>query len=440
MKKKILVSLLIALLLLCSVSTVFAHSSIKMYFNGKEMFSDVSPKVVDGRVLVPIRTITERLGALIRWNEKQNSVDIDFEELETQKLRISLLESALAPKDPNAAVKTWAEGVKTRNGALQYAVMTPELKEISYSDFVKLNWSTGTSSPWIKSYEVKERSRVNNETYRFEVVFTYTDSTKKTSIETRYVTVVNSEGNWLVSSLRKFDVREKIDIKGEITRVALDRNKKVQNIFVEDEQAEGKGYDKANVLIGEGTIIYAGRTDRELGASALKKGAKVEVTFTADPVTKIYPVTAEAKIIRIIDEPRDNSIVYRNTRYGFSFSLPESWKGHTIVTDQWEGVSLERSKSGQVVERGPILSIRHPQWTSKNPRQDIPIMIFTLEQWKLLQQEKYSVGAAPVGPKELARNSKYVFALPARYNYAFPAGYEEVERILEGNPLVALKE
>jgi len=44
--------------------------------------------------------------------------------------------------------------------------------------------------------------------------------------------------------------------------------------------------------------------------------------------------------------------------------------------------------------------------------------------------------AAPMGPKELARNTKCVFALPARYNYAFPAGYEEVEEILENNPLL----
>lgn len=165
-----------------------------------------------------------------------------------------------------------------------------------------------------------------------------------------------------------------------------------------------------------------------------------DVSPKNDPVAMIYPVTAEAKIIRVIDEPQDNSIVYRNNRYGFSFSLPESWEGYTIVNDRWEGISLERSKSGRVVERGPILSIRHPKWTSKNPRQDIPIMIFTLEQWKSLQQKKFSVGAAPVGPTELDRNSKYVFALPARYNYAFPTGYEEVEKILEGNPLVPFEE
>lgn len=62
-------------------------------------------------------------------------------------------------------------------------------------------------------------------------------------------------------------------------------------------------------------------------------------------------------------------------------------------------------------------------------------MIFTLTQWDLLQQKKFRIGAAPIGPKEIDRNSRFVFALPARYNYAFPTGYEEVEKILESSPL-----
>jgi len=63
--------------------------------------------------------------------------------------------------------------------------------------------------------------------------------------------------------------------------------------------------------------------------------------------------------------------------------------------------------------QGPRLSIRHPQWTQAQPRQDIPILLFTLDQWNSLQKEEFSIGAAPMGPKELGRNSKYVFALPA---------------------------
>lgn len=62
-------------------------------------------------------------------------------------------------------------------------------------------------------------------------------------------------------------------------------------------------------------------------------------------------------------------------------------------------------------------------------------MVFTTTQWEALQQEQFHIGAAPIGPRELGRNQRYVFALPARYNFAFPEGYEEVEQIIESNPL-----
>jgi hypothetical protein len=66
-------------------------------------------------------------------------------------------------------------------------------------------------------------------------------------------------------------------------------------------------------------------------------------------------------------------------------------------------------------------------------------MIFTQKQWQELQQDKFHIGAAPIGPSELGRNSRYVFALPARYNYAYPVGYEKGKRypmvlIIHGGP------
>lgn len=135
-----------------------------------------------------------------------------------------------------------------------------------------------------------------------------------------------------------------------------------------------------------------------------------------------------------------NSIVYSNTQYGFSFSLPVSWKGYSIISSPWEGLTVGSQNTGEtVVETGPTISIRDPRWTSQTPRQDIPIMVFTLDQWNSLQQGIFHIGAAPVGPSELGRNNSYVFALPARYNFAFPAGYEEVATILKNNPLQTIQ-
>jgi len=182
------------------------------------------------------------------------------------------------------------------------------------------------------------------------------------------------------------------------------------------------------------------------------KGEIIEITSTEQAsggIAAKRPITLEVKKIGnqwLIDAAELGAyeeappLAYENNKYGFRFSLPESWNGYTIVTDKWEGLALDDSGNAKVVETGPIVSIRHPQWTAEDPRQDIPIMIFTLDQWNLMQQEKFHIGAAPVGPSELGRNAEYVFALPARYNFAFPTGYEEVEDILKNNPLEAVDE
>lgn len=126
------------------------------------------------------------------------------------------------------------------------------------------------------------------------------------------------------------------------------------------------------------------------------------------------------------------SITYNNTQYGFTFTLPLSWNGYTLVNGTWQGLSVA---TGAVVETGPLISIRHPLWTTANKRQDIPILVFTLSQWNKITSEKVHIGAAPIPPSELGRNATYVFALPARYNYAFPTGYQEVDQIIQNKPL-----
>ncbi len=164
-------------------------------------------------------------------------------------------------------------------------------------------------------------------------------------------------------------------------------------------------------------------------AGCAGKNATPSPNASSTPAAAVSPSASPSPTV----DP--NSVNYSNTQYGFGFALPSSWKGYSIVSDQWEGLSLKSDDGGKVAETGPIISIRDPRWTQQTPRQDIPIMVFTLDQWNSLKKEEYHIGAAPLDPSELGRNNKYVFALPARYNYAFPAGYEEVDTILKGAPL-----
>jgi hypothetical protein len=173
-------------------------------------------------------------------------------------------------------------------------------------------------------------------------------------------------------------------------------------------------------------------------SSTATSSASPAQTSTASPAVtpsaEATPASASASIPPAVS-PTAAAIVYHNADYGFDFNLPKDWDGYTVVPQKWEGTSL--TGDGKIVATGPKLLIRNPKWTAASPMQDIPIMVFTLEQWDSLQREEFAVSAAPIGPSELGRNSKFVFALPARYNFAFLTGFEEVEDIMNTNPLHA---
>ena len=132
--------------------------------------------------------------------------------------------------------------------------------------------------------------------------------------------------------------------------------------------------------------------------------------------------------------PIPTPLVYRNAQYGFCFLLPADWKGYKIVADKWSGTVLDTGKK----ESGPQLLIRNPKWTSDDPWQDIPIMIFTPSQWKIVAADNMAVSAAPIGPAELGQNKSYVFALPPRWiGFYDVKGMDEVQTLMNQNPFQA---
>ena len=187
-------------------------------------------------------------------------------------------------------------------------------------------------------------------------------------------------------------------------------------------------------------ILFAVLITGCLPGSEKKSPSSTASHIAAQPpspsLTSAY--VAQSPVVTATAQPEPSSggkvkqVIYKNTQFGFMFVLPQDWNGYTIVNDKWKGNNV---KSGKTTETGPMISIRNPKWTTKTRYQDIPILIFTMDQWKALQNDTFHIGAAPIGPSELGRNSTYVFALPARYNYAFPEGWKEVESYLAGKPI-----
>jgi hypothetical protein len=192
-------------------------------------------------------------------------------------------------------------------------------------------------------------------------------------------------------------------------------------------------------LVGCGSAAMSSSSTRGSAKSSSSSATtELSTKTTAEaPTITATQTTAATQVSTTSSSVASNSIEYRNEEYGFIFSLPPSWSGYSIVIMQWEGFPNRADGGSQGTEpvHGPEILVRHPLWTAAHPRQDIPIMVFTLAEWDQVRSERLAVGAAPIPPSELGRNSTYVFALPARYNYAFPTGYEEVEQILKGHPL-----
>lgn len=116
----------------------------------------------------------------------------------------------------------------------------------------------------------------------------------------------------------------------------------------------------------------------------------------------------------------DLPVRYHNSEFDLTFYLPEIWKGYSVLVEHWEAplYAAPDSSSGKIVgtERGPIIVLRHPQWRTNNLYQDIPIMVFTRQQWDEEHQGRFFPYAGGV-ISELWHDPKYVFGLYSRYNF-----------------------
>lgn len=290
MKRKLFTALLTGVMVISLTTAAFAGASIKMFYNGREIQSNASPININGRVYAPVRALAEAMGANVAWDKDSSQVQITGND---QSMQIMRLESALSPRDNLDAVNSWAEAVQNRNGAWQYALMTPDLKKANYDNFTSMNWCTGVSSPWVKGFEVKELGKMDDKTVRYSVKFTWTDSTNTTSATTQYVTVKNTDGVWLIGAI------DNLSVRGKITKVNYASAKDVESVFVESDESTEAMYQQATVIIGAETKIYKGNTNIELKPEDLKLGSSVEAVFGSDPMIMIYPPQAIAKEIRV---------------------------------------------------------------------------------------------------------------------------------------------
>lgn len=199
MRKKWTIALGVVMSVILLSGAVYAASdSIKLYVNGKLITPEVAPQIIDGNTMVPVRWISEALGAEVGWDGDERSVSVDWKEGDSLKQQVQLLQQAIAPESAEAAVQFWAKAVKERNGAAQYAVFTPELRKQTLAAFEEWNWVTGLSSPWVDSYEVTKAGETGE---AYTVTFKLKTSTGSAGEGSVKVGVGQTDDKWTISGL-----------------------------------------------------------------------------------------------------------------------------------------------------------------------------------------------------------------------------------------------
>ena len=160
---------------------------------------------------------------------------------------------------------------------------------------------------------------------------------------------------------------------------------------------------------------------------------KINIILIIVLVLAVVAIAARGYFVyqKITVVPTDKN-VYTNLEYGFKLTFSDSWKGYSVEKQSWQGWVIN---TGEQKYSGMKLVIKNPQTTPQQAYQDIPIMVFTTDMWKLVGDERtatVSISAAPIGPAEIGENAKYVFATPPRwYGFTDAIGWQEAIDILK---------
>jgi hypothetical protein len=203
MRKKWMVSLSLVAVLVMFGGVAYSAGGLKLIVNRNLITPEVPPQIINGSTMVPIRAVSEALGAKVGWNGAEQTVTVDLPGQESLQRQIDLLRSAIAPASADEAIKLWAQSVKNRNGAVQYALLSPELQSQTAKAYEDMNWVTGLSSPWVDSYQVSDGVQAENAGTGYDVTFQLKTSTGSAGEGTVKVTVGSQQdGKWLITGLQ----------------------------------------------------------------------------------------------------------------------------------------------------------------------------------------------------------------------------------------------
>ncbi|HIW34832.1 MAG TPA: hypothetical protein IAA29_18815 [Candidatus Paenibacillus intestinavium] len=202
-KSKILIASC-AVFLMMSGAVLAKSPDVRIFINNIEFDgSALKLNVVKGTSMVSLRSIVDQFNGEVTYKDK--SIFITTPESSNVAMQVNSLENALIAATPEDAVQTWIKGVQSRSGAMQYAVLSPELRQQTKQQFEDHFWVTGGSSPRMGKVEKLQSKEVTAD--KIEISFEYPLITMTETIDTGNATITveridrESSDYWAISKI-----------------------------------------------------------------------------------------------------------------------------------------------------------------------------------------------------------------------------------------------
>ena len=74
--KYLLAAFIVALITVMATTGAFASDQVNVIIDGISLFTDVSPRIINGRTMIPARAVSEAIDCQVQWFEPEERVDI----------------------------------------------------------------------------------------------------------------------------------------------------------------------------------------------------------------------------------------------------------------------------------------------------------------------------------------------------------------------------
>lgn len=174
----------------------------KVYQNAYMVYSAEN---YNDRVFLPMDWLEELFYADVDYNEAANRLSIKARDQQETERQIAAIEGSLIPATPEEAIKLWGRGEQTRSGALQYAALSPAMRQQAYKRILESGWVTGFSSPWVGPVTVKEEKVLSDQAVEYTVTFPELTSDPFTPIATEKMVVekfdLDGKEGWFITEM-----------------------------------------------------------------------------------------------------------------------------------------------------------------------------------------------------------------------------------------------